>query len=82
MSKIPQIIHQIFFLGAAAVPEKYRRYQQTVLQNHPHWEYQFWDERKARGFMTDNYPWFLPVFDAYPHDIQRRDAIRYFILSH
>ncbi|MEE6162468.1 glycosyltransferase [Cylindrospermopsis raciborskii DSH] len=82
MSKIPKIIHQIFFLGAAAVPEKYRRYQQTVLQNHPHWEYQFWDERKARGFMTDNYPWFLPVFDAYPHDIQRRDAIRYFILYH
>lgn len=82
MSKIPKIIHQIFFLGAAAVPEKYRLYQQTVLQNHPDWEYQFWDEAKARQFMAENYSWFLPIFDAYPYDIQRRDAIRYFILYH
>jgi inositol phosphorylceramide mannosyltransferase catalytic subunit len=82
MSKIPKIIHQIFFQGEAAVPENYRRYHQTVLQNHPHWEHQFWDEAKAREFMESNYSWFLPIFDAYPHDIQRRDAIRYFILYH
>ncbi|WP_304010876.1 glycosyltransferase [Cylindrospermopsis raciborskii] len=82
MSKIPKIIHQIFFLGAAAIPEKYKRYQQTVLQNHSHWEYQFWNEEKARQFMAENFSWFLPTFDAYPHDIQRRDAIRYFILYH
>ena len=82
MSKIPKIIHQIFFQGEAAVPKKYRFYHQTVLQNHPNWEHQFWDEAKARKFMEENYSWFLPIFDAYPHDIQRRDAIRYFILYH
>jgi len=82
MSKIPKIIHQIFFQGEAAVPEKYRRYHQTVLQHHPNWDHQFWDEARARKFMESNYSWFLPIFDAYPHDIQRRDAIRYFILYH
>ena len=82
MTQIPKIIHQIFFQGEAAVPEKYRRYHQTVLQNHPDWKHQFWDEAKARKFMSENYLWFLPIFDAYPYDIQRRDAIRYFILYH
>ncbi|WP_242045587.1 MULTISPECIES: glycosyltransferase [unclassified Calothrix] len=52
------------------------------MQNHPHWEHQFWDEAKAREFMESNYSWFLPIFDAYPHDIQHLDAIRYFILYH
>jgi mannosyltransferase OCH1-like enzyme len=82
MTKIPKIIHQIFFLGEAAIPKNYRRYHQTVLQHHPNWEHEFWDEAKARKFMAENYHWFLPVFDSYPHDIQRRDAIRYFILYH
>ncbi|MHC5717413.1 MAG: glycosyltransferase family 32 protein [Nostoc sp.] len=82
MTKIPKIIHQIFFLGEAAIPEKYRRYHQTVLHHHPDWEHQFWDEARARKFMADNYSWFLPIFDAYPHKIQRFDAIRYFILHH
>jgi len=82
MSKIPKIVHQIFFQGEAAVPEEYRRYHQTVLQNHPHWEHQFWDEAKCHKFMEDNYSWFLPVYDSYPYMINRCDAIRYFILYH
>ncbi|HLP89579.1 MAG TPA: glycosyltransferase [Nostocaceae cyanobacterium] len=82
MSKIPKIIHQIFFSGKAAIPDNYLRYHQTVLKKHPLWEHQFWDEARARKFMSENYAWFLPTFDAYPYDIQRRDAIRYFILYH
>lgn len=82
MSKIPKIIHQIFFVGEAAVPENYRRYHQTVLKHHPNWEHRFWDEAQCHKFMEQNYSWFLPVYDSYPHKIQRCDAIRYFILHH
>ena len=82
MNKIPKIIHQIFFLGEEAVPENYRQYHQTILKYHPHWEHKFWNEAQAHKFMEDNYSWFLPVYDAYPYDIQRRDAIRYFILHY
>lgn len=82
MSKIPKIIHQIFFLGEAAVPKNYHRYRQTVLKNHPNWEHRFWNEAQCRKFMEENYPWFVPVYDSYPHKIQRCDAIRYFILHH
>jgi inositol phosphorylceramide mannosyltransferase catalytic subunit len=34
-----------------------------------------------RDFMVENYPWFLPVYDGYPFNIQRIDAVRYFILN-
>ncbi len=82
MNQIPKIIHQVFFSGEAAIPEDYRRYSQTVKEHHPHWEYVFWDEAKARKFMGENYSWFMPVFDGYPYPIQRFDAIRYFILHY
>lgn len=82
MSKIPKIIHQVFFSGEAAIPDNYRYYRETIKDRHPHWEYSFWDEAKAKKFMEANYAWFMPVFDAYPYPIQRWDAIRYFILYH
>ena len=28
------------------------------------------------------YPWFLETWDAYPFNIERADAIRYFVLAH
>ena len=82
MTKIPKIIHQIFFQGEAAAPKKYRRYHQTVLKNHPNWKHYFWDEEKSRNFLKEKYPWFLETYDSYPYMIQRCDAIRYFILDY
>lgn len=37
---------------------------------------------KSRDFIAKEYPWFLETFDNYPHNIQRADAIRYFVLAH
>lgn len=82
MTKIPTIIHQVFFAGEAAVPQKYRRFHQSVLQHHPHWEHYFWDEANSKQFMVANYSWFLPVYESYAYPIQRWDAIRYFLLHH
>ena len=39
-----------------------------------------WSDRAARKLIADHYAWFLPTYDAYPYDIQRVDAVRYFIL--
>lgn len=30
--------------------------------------------------MADEYPWFLPTYDSYSYNIQRVDAMRYFVL--
>lgn len=82
MTKIPRIIHQIFFQGKAAAPKSYRRYHQTVLKNHSNWQHYFWDETNSRNFLEEKYPWFLATYDSYPYMIQRCDAIRYFLLDH
>ncbi|MEC4813576.1 MAG: glycosyltransferase [Scytonema sp. PMC 1069.18] len=82
MSKIPKIIHQVFFSTQAVIPEHYCRYSQTVKEHHRHWEYVVWDETKSRKFIEENYSWFLSVFDSYRYPIQRIDSIRYFILYH
>ena len=34
------------------------------------------------AFIEEKYPWFLPVFDSYPYNIQRADVIRYFALAY
>ena len=31
-------------------------------------------------FMQSTYPWFMDTYNAYPHNIQRVDAARYFLL--
>ncbi|MEO1429653.1 MAG: glycosyltransferase [Cyanobacteria bacterium J06633_8] len=82
MTKIPKIIHQIFFQGEDAAPKNYRRYHQTVIKNHPNWEHYFWDEAKSRNFIQEKYSWFLEIYDSYPYMIQRCDSIRYFILDY
>lgn len=41
-----------------------------------------WTDAASRDFIAENYPWFLDTFDRYPYNIQRADAIRYFVLYH
>jgi mannosyltransferase OCH1-like enzyme len=79
---IPRVLHQIFFGGPDAVPDSYRAYAATWRANHPEWTYEFWDAKRCRDLLVEHYPWFLPIYDAYRHRIQRVDAIRYFILYH
>ena len=43
---------------------------------------QLWTDDKSRALIATEYPWFLSTYDAYPHPIQRADAIRYFVLAH
>jgi mannosyltransferase OCH1-like enzyme len=77
---IPRILHQIYFGGESAAPPSYRKWAETWRANHPEWDHQFWDAQRCRALVAEHYAWFLPVYDAYKHRIQRCDAIRYFIL--
>jgi mannosyltransferase OCH1-like enzyme len=49
---------------------------------HPEWEYRFWTDAESRAFIRTYYPPFLPIYDAYPHGINRADAFRYFVMAH
>jgi mannosyltransferase OCH1-like enzyme len=76
--KIPRIIHQTW--KEKTLPPQWQAVRDECAHMHPDYKYMLWTDADSRKFLVDNYPWFLPIFDAYPYPIQRADAIRYFIL--
>ena len=77
---IPKIIHQTYI--NTSVPERWRQAQQSCISLHPDYEYKFWTDEDNLLFIEKEYPWFLDTFINYAHNIQRVDAVRYFILAH
>ncbi len=75
---IPKIIHQTW--KDTQVPDRWRDYVDSWKRLHPHWEYRLWTDKDARCFIAEHHREFLARFDAYPLNIQRADAIRYFVL--
>jgi mannosyltransferase OCH1-like enzyme len=43
-------------------------------------EHFLWDDFDNRQFIADYYPWFLAIYHAYPREIYRADAVRYFFM--
>jgi inositol phosphorylceramide mannosyltransferase catalytic subunit len=41
-----------------------------------------WTDESSREFIAEHYAWFLDTFNDYKYNIQRADAIRYFVLHH
>lgn len=76
--KIPKIIHQTWKDNKP--PIELKQFVQSWLKYHPDWEYKLWTDDQNRSFIKRNYSWFLDIYDSYPYNIQRVDAIRYFIL--
>jgi hypothetical protein len=77
-ANIPRIVHQTW--KNATLPHDYARYRQTVLEHHPGWEHRLWTDTDNRLMIERHYPWFLTTYDGYKHNIERADAVRYFIL--
>lgn len=79
-NQIPKIIHQIWDKGE--IPNKWTDCVQSWKRMNPEFEYKLWDDKKNRAFVNNNYPEFLDIYDSYPYDIMRIDAVRCFILFH
>ncbi|KAJ9612506.1 CSG1/SUR1-like protein [Cladophialophora chaetospira] len=77
---IPKIIHQTYI--NESIPAHWVPAQQSCIKLHPDYEYILWTDEKSHDFIAKEYPWFLPTFVGYRHNIQRADAIRYFVLAH
>lgn len=76
--QIPQIIHQTW--KNESLPENFKRMSNSWKERHRDWKYIFWTDEMNRNFIKDNFSYFLPIFDGYESNIQRVDAVRYFIL--
>lgn len=77
---IPHLIHQTW--KTKDIPTRFVYLRDTWIRHHPDWQYRLWTDADNRAFLAENYPAFLPIFDAYQTPICRADAIRYFLLKH
>lgn len=81
MQKIPKIIHQIWSGISEPLPEYFRILSETWKEHYPEWEYMFWDNRRMNEFIRKYYPEYWDIYNKYPYNVQRWDAIRYLILD-
>jgi len=78
-NQIPQIIHQVYE-DMNGPSQALLQISQSWKRFHPNWEYRFWNRESIDVFLKSDFPDFLPIYQNYPYDIQRWDAIRYLIL--
>ena len=75
----PRIIFQTWKIRSP-LPHNYAFWSQTFAVHHPDHKHVIWDDLDNRAFIELHFPWFLPTYDAYPREILRADAVRYFFL--
>lgn len=72
---IPKIIMQTW--KDHNIPPKWKVSPKSIQDKMPDWEYILMTDDDNRNFVKKHFPDFLRYYDAFPHDIQRVDAIRY-----
>ena len=81
--KVPRLIHRIFFnAGKEAMHSEWSASQASAKLHNPSYEIRLWTSVEIEALLTTHYAWFLPTYRAYPHPIQRFDAVRFFVLYH
>lgn len=81
MTEIPKIIHQVWSGIDGPLPVHFRELGETWKRDYPEWRYEFWDNERMNQFIHDFYPHFWEIYNEFPYNIQRWDAIRYLILA-
>lgn len=81
---IPRIIHQTYKTPEIPAGDWTAAHELclNVHKRSDNWTHMFWTDATARNFVDTYYHSFLEIYDAFPYNIQRVDAMRYFILYH
>ncbi len=81
-NKEPQIPQRIFqtWKTKTSLPDRFAAWSATFMALNPTFEYELWDDSDNRNFIASEFPWFLQIYDEYPSEIFRVDAVRYFYL--
>jgi mannosyltransferase OCH1-like enzyme len=78
---IPKHIHQVFLVfDNPVIPNDWIANTNKWKSMHPEYTHTLWDEDACIKLISELVPSFLDVYMNYPHNIQRVDAIRPFIL--
>jgi mannosyltransferase OCH1-like enzyme len=75
---IPKIIHQTW--KNEDIPEYLRNLVSSWKELHPGWRYILWTDEMNIDFIKKYFPDFLDQYNNYDFQIQKVDAVRYFIL--
>ena len=78
---IPKTIFQTW-KSRTEIPSNFGYWSRTFVEQNPDYVYRLWDDGDNRSFIADHYPWFLGTYEAFPAEIYRADAVRYFFLFH
>lgn len=77
---IPKFIHQTW--KDDNIPAHFRLLADTWKSHHPEWTYILWTDDMCHRFIAEHYPEMIDRIDSFKYNIQRVDAVRYFILLH
>jgi mannosyltransferase OCH1-like enzyme len=77
--QVPKRIFQTW-VSKTKLPANFAYWRASFLDNNPDYAFDLWDDADNRAFISRYFPWFLPVYDAYPAEIYRVDMVRYFYL--
>jgi mannosyltransferase OCH1-like enzyme len=75
---IPKIIHQTW--KDENIPDKWKESVNSCKTLYSDFTYMLWTDEMMKEFISKEYPWFYDTYMSYPHQIQRCDAFRYFVL--
>jgi len=78
--EIPKIIHQVWSGVDGPLPDYFSSLAKTWRDNFPDWEYLVWDNKMMTDFVITVFPEYKYIYDSFPFNVQRWDAIRYLIL--
>jgi mannosyltransferase OCH1-like enzyme len=78
-NQIPARIFQIWW-GSKEPPDSWTYWRSTLIEKNQKFKFRLWSDLDNRRFIETNAPWFLPIYDGYPAEIYRCDAVRYFYL--
>ncbi len=62
------------------LPTEFARCRQSFLDVCQGFATPLWDDHDNRRFVEQHFGWFMPLYTAYPQEIYRADAVRYFFL--
>jgi inositol phosphorylceramide mannosyltransferase catalytic subunit len=62
------------------VPRQWADAQASVIKMNPGWEYVLLTDEDNERIVKEHFPDFYPHFMAFPHPIQRADAVRYCVM--
>jgi mannosyltransferase OCH1-like enzyme len=80
---IPRRLHHIL-LGPISLspPTSWVAARNSCIELHPKLETYYWTDKNGLEFLEKNYPWFVKTWKSYKTNIQKADALRYFVLHY